>query len=110
MFELRPDERFTIRIDCVGGAYLAFGDVNSFDLKFDDQSPSVDVTPAILAGPHSVNRVRLHLVFSQDAPPQSYFVTALDEDNNTVDTTNAIFQPARQRPYRVDVELVVRVQ
>ena len=55
IFGLDDDESFTIHIDCEGGAFLAFGNVNGFDLPFDDATPQADVTPAVLAGPGSAN-------------------------------------------------------
>jgi len=110
IFELRRDESFTIRIDCEGGAYLAFGEVNAFPLRFNDQAPQAQITPAILAGPQSVNRIHLHLAYSVDAPPQRYRVTILDENSTTVDTINSTFNPNRPLPYRVDVDLRVEVE
>lgn len=110
MFELRPDEAFTIDIGCEGGAYLAFGEVNGFQLRFDEQSPRASITPAILAGPQSVNRIHLHLVYPQDAPPERYRVTVIDETGQTADTIASTFNSERPRPYRVDVDLVAQVQ
>ena len=109
MFELDIDESFTIRIDCVGGTYLAFGNVNNFDLPFDDATPQADVTPAVLAGPNSVNRIHLHLAYPQDMPPMSYRITVIDADGTPVDTIDSTLNPDRPRPYRVDVDLVARV-
>jgi hypothetical protein len=109
-YELDPDERFTIRIDCEGGAYLAFGNVNNFELRFDEDRPEADVTPAILAGPHSMNRIHLHLVYPQEGPAESYRVQVVDEAGTDVDTIDSALDPGRPRPYRVDVDLIVRVR
>jgi hypothetical protein len=109
IFGLESDESFTIRIDCEGGTYLAFGNVNNFELQFDEDNPQVDVTPAVLAGPNSVNRVHLHLVYPQDAPPTSYRITVIDSEGNEVDAIDSTLIPNRPRPYRVDVDLVAQV-
>jgi hypothetical protein len=108
-YELDPDESFTVRIECEGGAYLAFGNVNNFELKFSDTRPDVAVTPAILAGPNSINRVHLHLFYPVDAPSDRYLITVIDEQGQVVDTIQSTLEPNRQRPYRVDVDLIVRV-
>jgi hypothetical protein len=110
LYDLDPDERFTIHIECEGGAYLAFGNVNNFELQFDEDHPEAAVTPSILAGPHSVNRVHLHLVFPRDAPPDLYRIRVLDENSGVVDSDEFTLNPDRQRPYRVDVDLVARVR
>lgn len=110
MFELRRDESFTVNIECEGGAYLAFGTVNTFELHFTPQTPTVEITPAILSGPGSVNRVHLHLVYPQDAPAQRYRITVIDENGRIADTVNSGLDPDRPRPFRVDVDFVVRVQ
>jgi len=109
MFELDDNESFTIRIDCEGGMYLAFGNVNNFDLPFNNHTPQVDVTPAVLAGPHSVNRIHLHLVYPEDTPPSRYSITVLDAKGNNVDTVNSSLNPDLSRPYRVDVDLIAEV-
>jgi hypothetical protein len=110
LYELDPDERFTVRIDCEGGAFLAFGNVNNFELRFDEDAPQASVTPALLAGPQSVNRVHLHLVYPQDAPPERYRVTVLDQHGVLVDSESSTLNPDRPRPYRVDVDMVARVR
>jgi hypothetical protein len=110
MFELRRDESFTIHIESEGGAYIALGEVNGFPLHFDEQTPQAEITPAILAGPRSANRIHLHLVYPLDEPPQRYRVTVVDESGEIKDTVNSTFNPDRPRPYRVDVDLVALVQ
>lgn len=109
LFELGLDERFTIRIDSEGGTYLAFGNVNNFELPFDDNTPQADITPAILAGPGSMNRIHLHLVYTQDAPAARYRITVIDSAGNTVDSIDSTLNPDRPRPYRVDVDIVAKV-
>ena len=109
MFELDPDERFTVRIDCEGGTYLAFGNVNNFELRFDDATPQADITPAILAGPNSVNRIHLHLVYPEDTPPARYRITVIDATGNAVESVDSSLDPDRPRPYRVDVDLVAQI-
>jgi hypothetical protein len=110
MIELRRDESFALRIDCEGGAYVALGEVNGFPLQFNEQIPQAAITPAILAGPQSVNRIHLHLVYPFDAPPERYRATVLDENGDTADTVDSTFNPDRPRPYRVDVDLVAQVE
>ena len=109
-YELDPDESFTIRIECVGGAYLAAGNVNNFKLRFTPDSPEADVTPAILAGPDSVNIVHLHLTYQKDVPAESYRVTVLNQEGEVVETINSGLDPGRTLAYRVDIDLVVEVQ
>ena len=110
MFELDADESFTVRIDCEGGTYLAFGDVNNFELQFDEAMPQADVTPAVLAGPNSVNRIHLHLAYPQDTPPTSYRIAVIDATGSIVDSIPSTLNTNRPRPYRVDVDLVARVK
>jgi hypothetical protein len=109
LFELDPDERFTVRIECEGGAYLAFGNVNKFKLVFNDASPEAAVTPAVLAGPHSVNRIHLHLVYSKDTPAKRYHIRVIDAGGKIVDSIDSTLNPGRTLPYRVDVDLVAQV-
>ena len=109
-YELDRDESFTVRIDCEGGTYIAVGNVNNFELSFDEDLPEADVTPAILAGPHSMNTVSLHLVYSKDIPAQHYRITVRDREGTVVDEIDSGLNPDRSRPYRVDVELIVRVR
>jgi hypothetical protein len=106
---LRTDEHFTVDIQSVGGAYIVLGTVNNFDLVFSNTVTQVDITPAILAGPHTVNRVHLHLIYSKDAPPSSYTIEVADENGQVVDTIQSTLNPNRQLPYNVDVDLVARV-
>lgn len=108
-YELDPDESFTIRIDSEGGTYLALGNVNNFVLNFNENSPEDRVTPAILAGPHSMNRVHLHLVYTDDEPAQRYSIAVIDQQGTTVDTINSNLNTSRPRPYRVDIDLGAQV-
>lgn len=109
MFELDADESFTIRIECEGGAYLALGNVNNFNLPFTSAMPEARVTPAVLAGPDSVNRVHLHLGYPEDMPAEMYQIIVFDAGGNAVDTVSSHLNPDRPRPYRVDVDLVAHV-
>lgn len=110
VFELATDESFTVRIECEGGAYLAFGSVNNEELSFNEDTPEAQVTPAILAGPNTINRVHLHLVYPEDAPPDSYQITVIDRNGDTVDSINSTLNSDRTRPYRVDVDLIAQVE
>jgi hypothetical protein len=89
--------------------YLALGNVNGFELTFTEDTPQADVTPAILAGPGSVNRVHLHLVYTADTPAARYRILVIDREGNGVDSIDSTLIPDEQRPYRVDVDLVVKV-
>jgi hypothetical protein len=109
IFEVDPDESFTVRIDCEGGTYLALGNVNNFELHFNDAMPQADVTPAILAGPGTVNRVHLHLVFTADTPAQRYVIRVIDRNGAVVDLVESILIADEPRPYRIDVDLVAQV-
>jgi hypothetical protein len=109
IFELDPDESFTVQIDGGAGTYLALGNVNNFELLFTKNTPQANVTPAILAGPGSVNRVHLHLVYTADTPAADYLIRVIDRDGNEVDSINSTLIPGEPRPYRVDVDLVVKV-
>lgn len=104
-------ESFSIVIECVGTAYGAFGDVNGFNLPFTDASPSVDVTPALLKGPHSINHVFLHVVYQEGATKDAaYMIRVIDQDGNVRDTMGSKLDSAEKLPYRDDFDLRVEVE
>jgi hypothetical protein len=110
VYQLADDESFRVRIDCVGTAYLALGDVNGFVLPFSDKQHEVTVTPALLRGPHSVNHVFLHVVYQQGATPQAeYSIRVLDQQGTPMDEMGSKLNPKRALPYRNDFDLRVEV-
>lgn len=105
------DEKFRILIECVGTAYAAFGDVNGFDLGFSQDTPSAEITPALLKGPHSVNRVFLHAVYQEGATPQAaYRILVFDQDGNEKDRLGSKIDMSETLPYTDDFSLRVQVE
>ena len=108
-YQLDPNESFTVRIEGEGGTYLVFGNVNNFELRFTEDQPQADITPAILAGPDSANRVHLHLVYTEDEPAARYQIFVIDQGGNVVDRINSTLETDRPRAYVVDIDLNARV-
>jgi len=110
-YAVDQSESFSIVIECAGTAYAAFGDVNGFNLPFAEGSPSADVTPALLKGPHSINHVFLHAVYQAGATEEAaYVIRVVDRDGNVRDSMGSKLDPDEELPYRDDFDLRVEVE
>ncbi len=109
-YQVGVNESFDIQIDCVGTAYLAFGDVNKFVLPFSQSQPKVTVTPAVLAGPHSINHISIHVIYQQGATPQAaYTIRVFDDTGAQIDQMGSKIDTSITLPYRDDFDLRVEV-
>jgi hypothetical protein len=109
-YTVNSSEGLAIGITCTGTAYQAFGSLGRFVLEFSEGSPQTTITPGMLDGPGSNNRIHLHVVYGEESTPTAeYMIEVLDDNGQTVETLGSRRNMSRALPYRNDFTLVVTV-